>query len=64
MESFRPEYWNELPCPPPGGGLLEDAGLNPSILNASMVTQLVKNPLTMQETLVQFLGQEDTLENG
>ena len=31
---------------------------------SSPVAQLVKNPPTMQETLVQFLGQEDTLEKG
>ena len=30
---------------------------------ASLVAQLVKNP-AMQETLVQFLGQEDPLEKG
>ena len=29
---------------------------------ASLVNQLVKNPPAMQETLVQFLGQEDLLE--
>ena len=29
---------------------------------ASLVAQLVKNPPTIQETLVQFLGQEDPLE--
>ena len=29
-----------------------------------MVAQTVKNPPTMQETLVQSLGQEDTLEKG
>ena len=29
---------------------------------ASLVTQLVKNLPAMQETLVQFLGQEDPLE--
>ena len=29
---------------------------------ASLVAQLVKNPPAMQETLVQFLGQEDPLE--
>ena len=29
-----------------------------------LVAQLVKNPLAMQETLVQFLGQEDPLEKG
>ena len=28
----------------------------------SVVAQLVKNPPAMQETLVQFLGQEDLLE--
>ena len=29
---------------------------------ASFIAQLVKNLLAMQETPVQFLGQEDTLE--
>ena len=28
------------------------------------MAQLVKNPPAMQETLVQFLGQEDPLEKG
>ena len=31
---------------------------------ASLVAQLVKNPPTIEETLVQFLGQEDPLEEG
>ena len=31
---------------------------------ASLVIQLVKNLSAMQETLVQFLGQEDLLEKG
>ena len=31
---------------------------------ASLAAQLVKNPPAMQETLVQFLGQEDLLEKG
>ena len=31
---------------------------------ASLIAQLVKNPPTMQETLVQYLGQEDPLEKG
>ena len=31
---------------------------------ASLVTQLVKNPPEMQETLLQFLGREDPLEKG
>ena len=29
---------------------------------SSLIAQLVKNPLAMQETSVPFLGQEDTLE--
>ena len=33
-------------------------------LRASLISQLVKNPPAMQETLVQFLGQEDPLEKG
>ena len=32
--------------------------------NASLIVQLVKIPPAMQETLVQFLGQEDSLEKG
>ena len=31
---------------------------------ASLVAQLVKKQLAMQETLVRFLGQEDPLEEG
>ena len=31
---------------------------------ASLIAQLIKNPPAMQETLVQFLGQEDPLEKG
>ena len=31
---------------------------------ASLISQLVKNPPAIQETLVQFLGQEDPLEKG
>ena len=30
----------------------------------SLIAQLVKNPPAMQETLVLFLGQEDSLEKG
>ena len=33
-------------------------------IRASLITQLVKNPPAMQETLVLFLGQEDLLEKG
>ena len=32
--------------------------------HTSLVAQLVKNLPPMQETLVQFLGQEDLLEKG
>ena len=31
---------------------------------ASLVAQMVKNPPAMQKTPVQFLGQEDPLEEG
>ena len=31
---------------------------------ASLIAQIVKNPLAMQETPVQFLGWEDPLEKG
>ena len=33
-------------------------------MGASLAAQLVKNPPTMKETLVQFLGGEDPLEKG
>ena len=35
-----------------------------SPFGASLIAQLVKNPPVMQETLVQFLDQEDLLEKG
>ena len=35
-----------------------------SYLHVALVAQLVQNPPAMQETLVQFLGQEDPLEKG
>ena len=35
-----------------------------SVIGASLVAQLVKNPPAMQETPVRFLGQEDPLEEG
>ena len=34
------------------------------VLGISLIAQLVKNPPAMQETLVQFLSQEDPLEKG
>ena len=38
--------------------------LTMELSGASLVAQLVKNLPAMQETLVQFLGQEDPLEKG
>ena len=38
--------------------------VNIKYIGASLMAQLVKNPRTMQETLVQFLGREDPLEKG
>ena len=35
-----------------------------NFLRVSLIAQLVKNPPAMQETPVQFLGQEDPLEMG
>ena len=53
----------------PGVGQLLDAGFFflfrvISFTWAFLITQLVKNPPAMQETLVQFLGWEDLLEKG
>ena len=33
-------------------------------IGTSLISQLVKNPLAMQETPVRFLGQEDPVETG
>ena len=41
-----------------------DIAMSYSGIWASLVAQLVKNPLAMKETLVQFLGWEDPLEKG
>ena len=38
--------------------------LHYSILCASLIAQLVKNPRAMQETAVRYLGREDPLEKG
>ena len=39
-------------------------GISLQGLWASLIVQLVKNPPALQETRVQFLGQEDPLEKG
>ena len=36
----------------------------PTVCQASLVAQLVRNLPAMQKALVRFLGWEDTLENG
>ena len=41
---------------------ISGAGNQFSLFQASLVTQLVKNPLAMQETRVRFLDWEDPLE--
>ena len=38
--------------------------INKGKVGASLVAQLVKNPPSMQETPVLFLGREDLLEKG
>ena len=50
----------------PGSGRSPGEGIGYSFQysRASLVAQLVKNLPAMQETLVQFLGQEDPLEKG
>ena len=44
--------------------ILDDLDEYVFCFRAFLIAQLVKNPPTMQETLVQFLGQEDLLEKG
>ena len=50
----------------PGSGRfpVEENGYPLQYSQASLVAQMVKNPPAMQETPVQFLGQEDPLEKG
>ena len=38
--------------------------MNITFFGASLIVQLVKNLLAMQQTLVQFLGGEDPLKKG
>ena len=45
-----------------GKGTLSYQLTTPTDTRASLIAQLVKNPPAMQETLVQFLGQEDLPE--
>ena len=43
-------------------GIINDFSRGQGQVGASLVTQLIKNPPVMQETPVQFLGQEDPME--
>ena len=43
---------------------INDLGLLKKLKRASLVVQLVNNLPAIQETLLRFLGQEDTLEKG
>ena len=47
-----------------GGRFKREGIYKPMADWASLIAQLVKNLPEMQETLVQFLGQEDPLEKG
>ena len=44
--------------------MLRSGPFLPSFLLASLVAQMVKNPLAMRETWVQSLGWEDLLKEG
>ena len=50
----------------PGSGRYAGEGIGYPLQYSwtSLVAQLVKNPSSMQETLVRFLGGEDLLEKG
>ena len=70
---FRQKYWSGLPFPSPGNlpvPGIKLPSLTPALAGgsfttgASLIAQLVKNPPTLQETPVQFLGWEDLLEKG
>ena len=58
MEFSRQEYWSGLPFPSPASHLK----VLVFTLWASLIAQLVKNLPATQETQVQFLGREDSLE--
>ena len=78
MGFSRQEYWSGVPLPSPMlYTTLTEKGESPhdqfknkcltkfnTYSGASLIAQLVKNPPAMQETPVQFLGQEDPLEKG
>ena len=65
MGFSRQEYWSGLPFPSPGD--LPDSGIEPGSPQASLVAQRLKRLPAIQEIQemqVQFLSQEDPLEEG
>ena len=72
MDFSRPEYWSGKQFP--SRGIFPIQGSKPGLLHCTQIfyqlshqgspAQLVKNPHAIQETLVQFLGLEDSLEKG
>ena len=62
MRFSRQEYWSGLPFPSLGDLPNPGIELKSPALWASLVAQLVRNLPAVQETWVQFLGLEDTLE--
>ena len=57
--------WGENLCQCPGNlQPWRDRKMSTNLWEASLITQLVENPLAMQETLVWPLGWEDPLEKG
>ena len=64
MGLSRQEYWSGLPCSPPGGR--PNPGIEPlshvSYIHRHGLFTTRKNLPAMQETQVQWLGQEDPLE--
>ena len=55
---------DSLPSEPLGKPQRASDCIRLELRRASLVAQLVKNPPAIQETPVQFLGQEDPLEKG
>ena len=55
---------DSLPSEPLGKPQRASDCIRLELRRASLVAQLVKNPPAIQETPVQFLGQEDSVEKG
>ena len=62
LEFPRQEYWSRLPFPSPYLYFIRHFYHLIWIIWACLVAQMIKNPLVMQETWVQSLGQEHPLE--